>query len=78
MTIYLKKFGTLLSGRMLGKRKALYLRHEELVKEIKKRGYSHNSALNKKQALGKSKQDKFINTKDEQKIILKNKKCDCF
>jgi len=53
-------------------------RHEELVKEIKRRGYNHASLLDKKYALGKPKQDEFINTKEEQKQILKDKPCQCF
>lgn len=63
--------------RWVGKLKALYQRHEKLVKEIKRRKYNHQSPLNKKLALGKLKQDEFVNTKSEQKIILKHKDCDC-
>jgi hypothetical protein len=63
--------------RWVGKNKALYLRHEKLVKEIERRGCDHKSPLDKKQALGKSKQDKFINTRAEQRVILKHKDCDC-
>lgn len=63
--------------RWEGKLKALYERHEKLVKEIKKRGYNHQSPLDKKLATGRSKQDKFVNTKTGQKIILKHKDCDC-
>jgi hypothetical protein len=64
--------------RWVGKNKALFYRHEKLVKEIKRRGYNHLSLLDKKYALGKSKQDKFINTKKEQRQILKDKPCQCF
>jgi len=64
--------------RWIGKNKALFLRHEQLVKEIKKRDYNHNSLLDKKYASGKLKQDEFINTKTEQKVILKHKDCNCF
>lgn len=63
--------------RWVGKKKALFLRHEKLVKEIERRGYRHRSSLNKKQAIGESKQDIFVDTKAEQKIILKYKDCDC-
>jgi len=63
--------------RWRGKLKALYERHEQLVKEVKRRGYNHSSPLNKKQASGKLKQDEFVNTKVEQRIILKHKDCDC-
>lgn len=63
--------------RWVGKKKALYLRHEKLVKEIKRRKYNHNSPLDRKRASGKLKQNEFVNTKTEQKIILKHKDCDC-
>ena len=63
--------------RWRGKLKALYERHEQLVKEVKRRGYNHSSPLDKKHASGKLKQDEFVNTKAEQKIILKHKDCDC-
>ena len=63
--------------RWQGKLKALYLRHQQLVREIKKRRYYHDSDLNKKLARGKARQDYFLETKKEQKQILKNKKCQC-
>lgn len=63
--------------RWRGKRKALYLRHENLVKEFLKRGYQHHTPLDKKWATGLGSQKIFINTIQEQKIILKNKPCDC-
>lgn len=64
--------------RWKGKLKALYFRHQKLVEEMKKRGYRHNSELDKKLAKGSLKQDKFVNTIEEQIHILKNKKCECF
>ncbi len=64
--------------RWIGKLKALFLRHEKLVEEMKRRGYKHNSNLDKKLAKGKHIQDEFINTIDEQKELLKHKKCKCF
>jgi len=63
--------------RWRGKLKALFLRHEKLVKEMKKRGYKHNSPLNKKQAKGKDTQLVYIDKPNEQKKILTNKSCDC-
>jgi len=63
--------------RWQGKLKALYLRHQQLVKEIEKRRYHHDSDFNKKLARGKAKQDYFLQTKKEQKKFLKNKKCQC-
>lgn len=64
--------------RWVGKRKALYLRHEALVKEFLNRGYHHHSPLEKKFATGANKQNLFINTISEQKKILRNKHCYCF
>ena len=63
--------------RWVGKEKALYQRHEELVKEFKRRGYNHKTQLDKKLAKGKGGQNIFINTIAEQKEILKKKPCDC-
>ena len=63
--------------RWAGKTKALYERHEKLVKEMLKRGYCHCSPLDKKKARGLCKQDKLINTRNEQLQILKDKNCDC-
>lgn len=44
---------------------------------MKKRGFNHKSYLDKKLAIGLSKQDKYVDTVSEQREILKNKKCDC-
>ena len=63
--------------RWIGKLKALYLRHEELVKEMKNRGFNHQSPLDRKYAKGKSKQEKFIDLPEKQLKILKNKNCKC-
>lgn len=63
--------------RWVGKEKALYLRHQELVSEMGKRGYVHKSELDPKLATGSSKQDVFVNTPREQKEILKSKGCTC-
>ena len=63
--------------RWVGKLKALYARHEELVAEMKSRGYNHNSVLDKSLATGSSTQNEFVHSVSEQIEILKNKKCDC-
>ncbi len=63
--------------RWVDKQKALFLRHEELVKEFYRCGYSHQTPLDKKLATGSDNQDFFINTISEQKEILKNKPCEC-
>ncbi len=64
--------------RWVGKLRALYNRHELLVKEFKRRGYRHLSPLDKKLAIGKSKQDKLIDSLSKQREKLKNKNCRCF
>lgn len=63
--------------RWKGKLAALYLRHEELVIEIKKRNYQHKSVLDSVFAAGLSIQEQFVNTYDEQLQILKDKGCRC-
>lgn len=63
--------------RWVGKLKALYLRHEALVKEMQHRGYTHNSELDKNLATGSAIQDEFVHTIQEQIEILKNKNCGC-
>lgn len=63
--------------RWVGKTRALYDRHEALVKEFRRRGYRHHSPLDKRFAKGKPGQRVFINTVAEQRVILKNKPCEC-
>lgn len=63
--------------RWVGKQKALYWRHEALVKEFTRRGYQHHSPLNKKLAVGVREQRVFLHTVSQQKKILKQKPCDC-
>lgn len=63
--------------RWVGKQKALYLRHEAQVVEMKKRDYNHRSPLDKNLAIGKDVQDEFVHTIEEQREILKNKACEC-
>jgi len=63
--------------RWKGKLAALYIRHEELVVEMKKRNYQHQSDLNKVLATGRSTQTQFVNSYAEQVGILRNKGCRC-
>jgi hypothetical protein len=63
--------------RWSGKLKALYLRHERLIKEMSRRDYQHKSLLNKRLAKGKDQQDCYIDIPSRQRIILKNKHCAC-
>lgn len=64
--------------RWRGKLKALFLRHNQLVLEMEKRGYKHNSFLDEKFAKGDSVQNEFLDSLKKQKQILKNKGCLCF
>ncbi|MFA5000197.1 MAG: pyrimidine dimer DNA glycosylase/endonuclease V [Patescibacteria group bacterium] len=63
--------------RWVGKTRALYERHEALVKEFARRGYKHHSPLDKRLAKGQSRQTAYLNTIAEQKVILKKKPCAC-
>ncbi len=63
--------------RWKGKLKALYLRHDALVKEMGRRGYQHRSPLDKNLVTGKSRQDFYIDPLDKQRKILREKNCDC-
>ena len=63
--------------RWKGKLKAMYLRHNELVKEMNSRGYNHKSPLDKRKATGKSKQDVLLDVPSKQIQILKQKGCRC-
>lgn len=59
------------------KLRAMYIRHDELVIEMIKRGYSHKSPLDKRKATGGSQQDIFIDSPSKQVQILKKKNCNC-
>jgi len=63
--------------RWKGRLKALYLRHQILVKEMGKRGYRHNSPLNGKLATGLAKQELQVDSYEDQIRNLKGKKCAC-
>ncbi|MDB5182174.1 MAG: hypothetical protein JWP13_937 [Candidatus Saccharibacteria bacterium] len=64
--------------RWVGKEQALYNRHEQLVSEMKQRGYNHATPLDKQLATGQSVQDVFVNTLEEQREILRQKPCGCY
>jgi hypothetical protein len=52
--------------RWRGKLKALYLRHEEILDEMKKRGFNHKSPLNSDFAIGKSVQKDLVDSVEDQ------------
>jgi hypothetical protein len=63
--------------RWKGKLKALFFRHDKLVKEMALRGYRHKSDLPKSAAKGSCCQRAFVDSPRAQVRILKNKKCEC-
>jgi hypothetical protein len=63
--------------RWKGKQKALFLRHEALVKEMIRRGYHHQSPLETRYATGDDTQDILVDSYEEQVRLLRQKKCDC-
>lgn len=63
--------------RWKGKLRALYGRHEALVREIARRGYKHKTPLPSGLAKGKAKQDEFVDSLADQARILKDKPCGC-
>jgi len=64
--------------RWVGKEKALYQRHEALVREFARRGYTHHSPLDRRLAVGAGGQRVLLQTIAEQKKILRRKPCHCF
>ncbi len=63
--------------RWSGKQKALFLRHEALVDEMKRRGYHHHSPLEIQYAIGDEHQDILVDSYDEQVRLLRQKHCGC-
>ncbi len=63
--------------RWEGRLKALFTRHQKLVEEMNRRGYHHQSPLDKNLAKGSSVQNIYIDTLSRQREILKQKGCQC-
>ncbi|HSF28749.1 MAG TPA: pyrimidine dimer DNA glycosylase/endonuclease V [Nitrosopumilaceae archaeon] len=63
--------------RWKGKLHSLYLRHDSLVHEMEKRGYKHHTPLEVSLAIGSKKQDKFVNSINDQIANLRKKGCKC-
>ncbi len=63
--------------RWEGALNGLYQRHRDLEKEFERRGYQHNSPLDKGKALGELKPRFKIDTLARQREILKEKRCSC-
>lgn len=63
--------------RWVGKRAALFARHEALVTEMARRGYAHRSPLDRALADGLDRQDDYIDPPARQREILRAKPCAC-
>ena len=63
--------------RWVGKTRALYRRHEALIREFHNRGYRHASPLEASLAGGSSEQDALIDDLARQRRLLAAKPCDC-
>jgi len=63
--------------RWRGKLRALFLRHELLMKEFLRRDFEHKSPLDPVLAKGGSRQDVYIDSPRAQIRILRDKKCEC-
>ncbi len=63
--------------RWRGKLAALYQRHEDLVIEMGRRGYRHESPLDARLATGSAVQTDFVDSIDRQYALLRAKGCEC-
>jgi hypothetical protein len=61
--------------RWVNKLPALFSRHELLVLEMQRRGYTHSSPL--EESIGQTSQEELLHTLEEQEKILQEKNCDC-
>lgn len=64
--------------RWEGRLAALFLRHEALAAEMTVRGYRHASPLDAALASGSAVQERFVDTPDVQRELLRAKGCGCF
>jgi hypothetical protein len=63
--------------RWQGKLKALFIVHEEIVQEMRARGYDHRSPLDETLARGDRVQTAFVDPPARQREILRQKGCNC-
>ena len=63
--------------RWKGKEKALFLKHDEIVAEMKARGFEHHSPLDADLATGSEIQDALVDSLEDQVELLRLKGCDC-
>lgn len=60
-----------------GKLAALFVRHEQLVEEMQRRGYRHASPLDPALATGVATQEVLITSLRGQRALLRSKECGC-
>jgi hypothetical protein len=63
--------------RWRGRLRALFLRHQDIVAEMCRRGYQHRSPLEEELATGSARQDQFLDDIARQDQILRAKNCGC-
>jgi hypothetical protein len=63
--------------RWKGKLRALFARHERLVREMERRGYRHQSPLDRRRATGSAVQRLFVTAPEMQRRLLRKKGCEC-
>jgi hypothetical protein len=63
--------------RWQGRLKALFLRHEDQVLEMARRGYRHHSPLPRRLAVGRGRQDRRLDSLRRQRQLLRRKGCAC-
>ncbi len=63
--------------RWQGKLRALYRRHERLVREMTRRGYQHASPLDAALATGADRQETLVDSPQRQRELLRAKGCRC-
>jgi hypothetical protein len=63
--------------RWKGRLRALFLRHQELVDEMLRRGYLHKSPLDYRLARGRAIQTVYVDLPEDQIMRLRSKRCGC-
>lgn len=63
--------------RWKGRLRALFRRHEALVGEMIRRGYTHRSPLDGRRARGTAVQTEFVDPPARQRVLLRRKGCSC-
>jgi hypothetical protein len=64
--------------RWRGRLKALYMRHEGLVEEMRRRGFNHRSPLDPTLATGAARQTEVLDSVEDQAERLRRRDCPCF